>query len=121
MALHSDLGNRGEAFASTYLLKQGYNVLEKNWHFGHEEIDIIAENADFIVFIEVKTRRDNSFGEPEFFVTRTKQRHLIKAANAYVQKKEIDKDVRFDIIGILMRKDVAPAIHHIEDAFYPTL
>ncbi|MBI4947423.1 MAG: YraN family protein [Bacteroidetes bacterium] len=118
MAEHNQTGTKGEDIAASYLEKQGYALLEKNWRFGHEEIDIIASNDSTLVIAEVKTRKSNHFGEPEEFVTRQKQKHLIKAANAYIEKKDLDLEVRFDIISILLSGSEQKIIH-IEDAFHP--
>lgn len=120
MAEHNDLGQKGEQLACDFLRKKGYQILETNWYHGKAEIDIIAENDEFVVIVEVKTRSTNYFGEPEVFVDRQKQRHLIKAANAYALQHDIDKEIRFDIIAVLMGGN-AHKIHHIDDAFYPLL
>jgi len=117
MADHNDFGNFGEHLAMEYLVSKGYKILETNWTFQHKEIDIIAKKAPFIIFVEVKTRRTNYFGEPYTFVNNAKQRHLVKAANAYVEKFDIMDDARFDIISVLYN-DKQKDIQHIEDAFY---
>src|ERR1035437_4579463 len=118
MAEHNQTGTAGEDIAASFLEKKGYSLLEKNWRFGQEEIDIIASNDSTLVIAEVKTRKSNYFGEPEVFVTRQKQKHLIKAANAYIEKNDLDLEVRFDIISVILsEKD--QRIHHIEDAFHP--
>jgi len=117
MADHNDFGDFGEHLAVEYLVSKGYKILETNWTFQHKEIDIIAKKAPFIVFVEVKTRRTNYFGEPYTFVNNAKQRHLVKAANAYVEKFDIMDDARFDIISVLYN-DKQKDIQHIEDAFY---
>ncbi len=67
---------------------------------------------------EVKTRSTNYFGEPETFVNKQKQRHLIKAAGAYIDKNKLNLEVRFDIVSVLKSAD-AFKVHHIENAFYP--
>jgi putative endonuclease len=120
MAEHNDLGKKGEELAVGYLEKKGYLILEKNWRQWRNEIDIIAMDGKFLVVIEVKTRQSNFFGEPETAVTRDKQKTLIRAANAYVRYKNIQSEVRFDIVSVLIAKS-SEQIHHIEDAFYPTL
>ena len=84
------------------------------------EIDIIAQDRDFLVIVEVKTRQSTYFGEPEVFVNKTKQRSLISAANDFIAKRNIDIETRFDIISIVISGDTIH-IDHIEDAFYPTL
>ncbi len=118
MAEHNQTGVDGEALASAYLSQNGYEVLEKNWRFQHAEIDIIAQKADTLVIAEVKTRKSSFFGEPEEFVNRQKQKHLIKAANAYIEKNDLDMEVRFDIISVLVTGD-KHRVNHIEDAFHP--
>jgi len=118
MAEHHQTGLDGEELASLYLTGKGYEVLEKNWRFQHAEIDILARKDDVLIIAEVKTRKSSFFGEPEEFVNRQKQKHLIKAANAYVEKNDLDVEVRFDIISVLVTGD-SHRINHIQDAFHP--
>jgi len=120
MAEHNDLGKKGEELAAGYLEKKGYRIVEKNWRQWRNEIDVVAMDGKCLVIVEVKTRQSNFFGEPEMAVTREKQKALIRAANAYVRYKNIDCEVRFDILSVIISK-TGQQIHHIEDAFYPTL
>jgi len=120
MADHNDLGNFGEQLASEFLAKKGFKILAKNWVFQHKEIDIIALKPPFVVFVEVKTRRTNYFGEPFTFVNRKKQNFIIKAANEYIIQNDINEEARFDIISVLYNEK-GKSIQHIEDAFYPRL
>jgi len=120
MAEHNLLGIKGEEIAAKYLAKNGYSIKATNWRYGMEEIDIIAEKSDILAIVEVKTRRGNLFGEPEEFVSRKKQQHLIKAANGYIEKYNIDLEARFDIVSIITNGKTHK-VNHIEDAFYPTL
>ncbi len=120
MAEFHELGNKGEDMAAGYLRKNGYKILETNWRKGSLEVDIIAQKDDILVVAEVKTRSTNYFGEPEEFVTKAKQKNLIKAANFYIQLNNLDVETRFDIISVLIKGD-QHKVHHIEDAFYPTL
>lgn len=120
MTEHIDLGQKGEELALKHLKEKGYEIVKTNWRFGKEEIDIIAKNEEYLVIVEVKTRRSNYFGEPEIAVTKRKQRILIRAAHAFVTQREIDLEVRFDIIAILIGTQTTK-INHIERAFYPTL
>jgi len=120
MAEHNDIGKNGESAALKYLIEKGYLIRDVNWRFGSYEVDIIAENKDFIIFIEVKTRSSNNIVEPELSVNKTKQKNIIKAANNYINFKKIQKEARFDIITILISSE-QQVIKHIEDAFYPTL
>lgn len=112
-------GNRGEEKAVEYLQSNGYTILERNWQIGHLEVDIIASNEDFLVIVEVKTRKSNTFGEPEEFVTLQKQRNLIRAASAYITKFGITKEVRFDIVSVILNEQQSEEVKHIPDAFKP--
>ncbi len=118
MAEHNDFGKLGEELAVNYLTGKGYEILERNWRNIHKEIDIIAKDGKFLVIVEVKTRQTDEYGEPDVAVTRKKQRMLIAAANAYITRKGLDIETRFDIISIIFR-DGEPVIEHIEDAFLP--
>ena len=118
MASHNDLGEKGEDLANAHLIQMGYTILERNWRFGKEEIDIIARIADELVIVEVKTRNSDFFGEPHEFVTKGKQSHMIRAANAYIEKHDLDLETRFDVIGIILNAK-GQKIDHIEGAFQP--
>lgn len=111
-----ELGRLGEELAANHLIEKGYQILERNWHSGHKEIDIIALDGTTLVVVEVKTRKSDDFGEPDIAVGRDKQRMLIQAADAYVRYNNLNVDVRFDIISIVFT-DEEPEIEHIEDAF----
>ena len=121
MASHNEIGALGEQIALEYLLERKYQILETNWVCGHKEIDIIAKDGDTIVFVEVKTRHSTCLVEPEATVDVYKQRHLIWAANSFVNRYQYDNDVRFDIIAIVIDKNNEKRIEHIEDAFYPSV
>jgi putative endonuclease len=118
MAEHNDTGLAGEELAAAFLAESGYKILEKNWRFGKEEIDLIVAKDNTLVVVEVKTRSGSFFGEPEEFVNRQKQRNVIKAVNAYIEKNELDMEVRFDIVGVILTGK-SHRINHIEDAFHP--
>jgi len=118
MAEHNELGKQGEEIAQRFLVDKGYKIIETNWRFGNDELDIIAEESDWLVIVEVKTRRSTYFGEPEQWVNKTKQTFMIRAANAYIEQKNIENETRFDIISIVITTG-GMRINHIEDAFYP--
>jgi putative endonuclease len=120
MAEFHELGKRGEELAISYFKGKGYEILETNWRKGSLEVDIIARTGQILIITEVKTRSTNYFGEPEEFVTRAKQKNLIKAANSYILQNNLDVEARFDIISVLFKGN-SHKINHIEDAFYPTL
>lgn len=110
----------GEQYACTYLQKEGYTILEKNWRFRKAELDIICRKGGVLVIVEVKTRTSSHLGEPSDAVTRSKQKHIVRAADAYMKDYEDEVEVRFDIIGIILNQNQRH-LDHIEDAFYPTL
>ena len=76
--------------AAKLLQEKGYKILARNWRCGHLEVDIIAETDDYLVIVEVKTRKSAAFGEPEVFVDRQKQRNLIRAAMCYAKYKLLE-------------------------------
>ncbi len=117
MAVHNELGHKGEDMAVEYLQQQGYCVLERNWtNKGHKEIDIIATKDDVVVFVEIKTRKVGSATTPISAVDARKQHRIILAADSYLKTHRIDFLCRFDVIGIIYN-DEASRIEHIEDAF----
>ncbi len=115
-----ELGKMGEDLAAQYLVNKGYQILERNWHSGHKEIDLVALDGTTLVVVEVKTRRSDDFGEPDIAVGKSKQRMLVWAADSYVRYKKLNVDVRFDIVSIVFNGDT-PEIEHIEDAFIASL
>jgi len=113
-----ELGKRGEEIAAEYLTKNGYRIRHRNWHFGHKELDIVATFNNMLVIVEVKTRWTNYWEEPKESVRRKKQRFIIEAAEAYVQSFNLDMDVQFDVISIVLLGN-AHELEHIQDAFQP--
>src|SRR5512145_3028413 len=99
---NKELGKTGEDLAVDYLIEEGYEILERNWRFKHIEVDIIARNKDQLIIAEVKTRTGNSYGEPYTAVDFRKQRSLIFAAERYLFGHDLDLEVRFDIVSIIM-------------------
>lgn len=104
MAQHNDLGKKGEKLAIEYLIKKGYEIVETNYRFQKAEVDIIAKKENILVGVEVKTRSTNEFGNPQDFVNPKKIKLLITAINNYVIEKDLDTEVRFDIIAIVKIK-----------------
>jgi putative endonuclease len=120
MALHLDLGRKGESLAKEHLEKAGYEILDENWTHGKLEVDLIAYKNKVMIFTEVKTRTGNWFGEPEDFVDERKQKLLAEAADEYIYLMNHQGEVRFDIISVLFDKQTNYTINHIEDAFWPS-
>ncbi len=120
MAAHNDLGKWGEERAADYLQRKGYRIVARNWKSGHRDIDIIAMDGDeydgTVVFVEVKTRRNRVFAEPEEAVDWHKRRSLQGAINHYVKYYHIDHAVRFDVVTVVGTMDGAePEIEHLKD------
>ena len=120
MSDSKELGKQGEDAASSFLAKNGYKIVARNWKMRANEIDIIAENENFMIFIEVKTRSGNYLEHPCTAVAASKQKTIIKTADSYIRRHNIDKDSRFDIITVIKNNEKLE-ITHIENAFYPTL
>jgi Holliday junction resolvase-like predicted endonuclease len=113
---HLILGCWGEELAVDYLRQKGYDIIERDWHSNHRDIDIIAHLDGTIVFVEVKSRRNNDFAEPESAVNYQKQKNLQLAINHYINYKRIDLSWSFDVITIIGNIGCPdPIINHIED------
>ena len=115
MAFHNDLGHWGEDVAADYLRRKGYVIVERDWKSGHRDLDIIAWDGQTLVFVEVKTRRNRIFAEPEEAVNYQKLNNLRRAANHYINFRQIDNEYRFDIVAIVGLPGTEPEIEHIED------
>ena len=120
MAVHNDLGRRGEEIAKEYLENLGYRILKMNWKYGRAEVDVIAEQHGVIIFVEVKTRTSIDYGQPEDFVSRKKELQLEFASAAFIEMKNHQGEIRFDIIAIVFENKDLYKINHIEDAFWPS-
>ena len=120
MAESHILGIKGEEIAAEHLKKSGYKILFRNWKWGKNEIDIIAEKDETVVFVEVKTRTDEFLGGVASAISREKQQSIIYAADGYIRRYNVDKESRFDVLTIIMSGETH-TIDHIESAFYPTL
>ncbi|REG99029.1 YraN family protein [Flavobacterium aquicola] len=127
MAEHNELGKLGEDLAVEYLKKNGYTILNKNWTFQKAEIDIIAQIEDTLAIVEVKTRSSLEYGLPQDFVKPKKIQLLVKAVDAYVTQRDLDINVRFDIIAITAsvrpsvsghKEEKSFVIEHLINAFY---
>lgn len=111
------IGDFGEALAEKYLLKKGHTIIEKNYRRSFGEIDIISIKDDLICFTEVKTRNSDKYGSPIEAVGRNKIKTIRKVAEVYLSsKKVLNKQPRFDIIGIVINKNKV-FYEHIENAF----
>lgn len=112
------LGFKGESIAEELLKAKGYSIIKRNFRFGKGEIDIIAKDGNCLVFVEVKTRKNLNFGEPEYAITQSKIKQLKKMAEAYFYVNGIvNQDCRFDVITIIGEKKEDLKINHIINAF----
>lgn len=111
------VGDKGEDTASDFLMNKGYKIIQRNYRCMYGEVDIIAEYDEAIIFVEVRTRRSNSFGTPQDSITPSKINKISKTALCYIQEKCFsDRSCRFDVIAITYSKGIQN-ITHIENAF----
>ena len=101
MAEHNEFGKEGETAAADFLTEKGYSILHRNWRCGKKELDIVAKYNNELIVVEVKSRKDIRFGNPEEAVNDRKIRHIIASTDAYLRKFAIDLPVRFDIITVV--------------------
>jgi putative endonuclease len=114
---HGDIGRFGEDLAHRYLRRNGFTVVARNWRppQGGGEIDIIAWEADWLVFVEVKTRTSGQWSAPERDIDNEKIAYVRRAARDYIRRSNADESrVRFDAVSITGRK-----VSHLRDAFPP--
>lgn len=112
------IGARGEDLAAAFLHDRRYAILERNFRCKGGEVDIVARDGKTLVFVEVKTRRNESYGVPQLAVTPFKQRQISKAALTWLAKHRLaESAARFDVIAIMLRDPAAPEIEHIRNAF----
>ncbi|MEQ9424385.1 MAG: YraN family protein [Cyclobacteriaceae bacterium] len=116
MSKNKKIGDWGEEKAAEYLVERGYKIVDRNYRYSRGEIDIIALKANLLIFIEVKTRSNISYGYPEDFVDDKKAEWVYKVADQYVHEIDWQGGIRFDVISIL--KNPSVEIRHFEDAFH---
>lgn len=114
------IGRRGEDLAAGYLRQKGYTIRDRNWRSGRTEIDIIAENSEYIAFVEVKSRSSDYQVHPRDAVSVPKQRTIVFAAANYIDHYRLNKETRFDIVTVIFSCS-GFEIDHIENAYYPTM
>ncbi len=120
MAKHNDLGKLGEDLAAKYVLNKGYKILDRNWIYQKKELDIVSTDGNCLIVIEVKSRSTDYFEHPSDAITVSKIKFLCRATQAYVDLKDINMEVRFDVISVIKRNNKFE-IEHIEDAFIAPL
>lgn len=121
MTSTNDIGDRGEEIAAAHLKEDGYRILERNYHFERNEVDIVCLDPDKggeIVFVEVKTRTGLGYGAPEESITEEKKDSLVEVAQAYLHERQLQgSPARFDVVTVLL-DDAQPEIEHYENAFW---
>ncbi|MEM9980948.1 MAG: YraN family protein [Bacteroidota bacterium] len=118
MGNNLEKGKEGEQLATQFLMEKGYQILTNNYRYKRGEIDLIALHEHFLVFVEVKLRRDITFGYPEEAVDTQKAKRIIQTAEQYILQHNWQGDIRFDIIAIVQSTLGEREISHFEDAFY---
>lgn len=113
-----EIGEKGEQIATDYLSDKGLTILERNWRFGKAEIDIILKDENTIVFVEVKTRSSDAFGNPESFISKAKQNLMLRASANYIETINHSGELRFDVISIIFHHEKKYTLQHFEDAFF---
>lgn len=115
---NKDTGELGENLATKFLKGQKFSIITRNYRQNNGEIDIVAEDGDDLIFIEVKTRSSIKFGTPAEAVNFTKQQQIIRVAQEYISRHNLfHKNIRFDVITVLLKKDEIPEIELIKNAF----
>lgn len=113
-----NLGNLGEQIAVAILKNIGHKIIATNYRIGHKEIDIISTIHQTLVFTEIKSRSNYTFGYPEEAVNAKKINHLKSAAELYCIEHPQYQQIRFDIISLLIQQEKLIEYKHFEDAFY---
>ena len=111
------LGNRGEDLAKEYLLEQGCEIVESNYRYKRSEVDLIVKDGQFLVFVEVKTRKSVDYGHPEESVGERKAQKIIEAADEYIFQSKWKGPIRFDIVSVTIIEGKAEVVR-FKDAFY---
>ena len=120
VSILTNTGKIGEVFAARYLAEKGYKIIGANFRTRFGEIDIIAENGEYIIFVEVKTRSQNSIANPRESVDARKQAKIIKATEQFLAQYRSRLQPRFDVIEVITENTEIPKlkeINHIENAF----
>ena len=111
------LGTSGECIAANYLIKKGYEIIDRNWRCVYGEIDIIASNAKELIFVEVKTRSGSGYGHPFEAITKAKHERLILLSTIWYDtfKNSNKYSVRLDVISVIFLPNMKITIEHLEN------
>jgi len=113
------LGEKGEAIAKDYLLKNGYEIIRTNYRTRFGEIDIIAKTEKYLVFVEVRAKSSLNFGSAEESISRVKKAKIRRVAQSFIlQEKAFKETLRFDVIAVIFNKhQELIETRHYENAF----
>ena len=114
MAFHNELGNWGEHMAAAFLRDQHYAIIDRDWHSGHRDIDIVAIDGDELVFVEVKTRKNRLTGDPLDRIDERKMENLRQAIAHYVRSHRVNRPYRLDFVTVVGTEFELPEIQHIK-------
>lgn len=117
MNTKAQTGQEGESLAADYLESKGFSILEKNYRHKRSEIDLIVKLNNLLIFVEVKTKTNTSYGNPEIAIDQQKAAKVMEGADYYIQESDWKGNVRFDVISIIKKKS-GVEIEHFKDAFY---
>lgn len=119
MLTRQAVGQMGEDAAAFHLEMKAYEVIARNYHSRFGEVDIIAKNEKYLVFVEVKTRTKGAEAQPKESVDALKQKRLVKTAMIYLSERGEDLQPRFDVIEVWLERTTGAilALNHIENAF----
>ena len=113
-----ELGQKGERLAEQRLRASGLKTVARHFNTPVGELDLIMRDGDTLVFVEVKTRRDRKYADPEDAVTREKQRRMTRTARWYIEHSGWgDRPCRFDVVTVILPPDGTPQLEHFPDAF----
>lgn len=115
--MSNSIGVMGEDYTARWLENQGFNIIKRNFHSRYGEIDIIAKNSQYIIFVEVKTRREGSMVSPLEAVTAKKQKKILLTAYIYLEESPCDLQPRFDLSAVTTRYGKPFGLQYIENAF----
>jgi putative endonuclease len=117
MAQHIETGKTGECLAAEWLARQGFAIIRRNWRHHRYEVDIIAGRMAILHFIEVKTRRSLTFGNPEESVSRKKLEHVMEGAAGWLHQWPAYRRVQYDVLAITLQKNTSPEFALFEDVY----
>lgn len=124
MASTKHIGDRGEEIAVRFLEERGYRIMDRNYRFERNEVDVVCfhpapdDEGGEIVFVEVKTRSSLGHGAPDAAVTEAKQQNVRAASQAWLYERQLEgAPARFDVVTVLLNQDESPTVEHHENAF----